>query len=112
MHSMCTSMPLMDAVILQCADHLQAGAVADVRQPRISVAAEVALKNPAVLGAIEQRAPCLEFAHAIGRLLGVQFRHAPVVEVLAAAHRVGEMNAPVVAIVDVGQARPRCRLPP
>ncbi len=96
---------LVDAVILQRADHLQAGAVADVGQPRVGVAAEVALEDPAVLGAVEQRAPGLELAHAVRRLLGVQLRHAPVVEVLAAAHRVGEVHPPVVAVVDVGQRR-------
>ena len=59
----------------------------------------------AVLGAVEKRAPGLELAHALRRFLGVQLGHAPVVEVLSAAHGVGEMNAPVVAIVDVGQSR-------
>ena len=39
---------LVDAVILQGADHLQAGAVADVGQARILVAAEVALQDAAV----------------------------------------------------------------
>jgi hypothetical protein len=36
-----------------------------------------------------------------GRFLGVQLGHAPVVDVLAAAHRVGEVHLPVVAVVDV-----------
>ena len=93
----------VDAVILQRADHLEAGAVADVRQARIAMAAEVALQDAAVLGAVEQRAPGFQFAHAVGRFLGVQLGHAPVVQVLAAAHGVGEMDAPVVAIVHVGQ---------
>ena len=105
-------MPLMDAVILERADHLEAGAIADVREARIAVAAEVALQDAAVFGAVEQGAPGFEFAHALGSLFGVQLGHAPVVEVLAAAHRVGEMDAPVIAVVDVGQARPRRRLPP
>src|SRR5207253_4182802 len=48
---------LVDAVILKSADHLQAGAVADVRQARILVAAEVALEDAPVLGAVEERAP-------------------------------------------------------
>ena len=96
---------LMDAVILQRADHLEAGAVADVGEPRIAVAAEVALEDAAVLGAIEDRAPRLELADAVGRFLRVQLRHAPVVDVLAAAHRVGEVDLPVVAVVDVGQRR-------
>ena len=36
---------LMDAVVLQRADQFQAGAVADVGESRIAVAAEIALKN-------------------------------------------------------------------
>ena len=96
---------LVDAVVLQRADHLQAGAIADVGEARVAVAAEVALQDAAVLGAIEDRAPGLELAHAIGRLLGVQLGHAPVVEVLAAAHRVGEVDLPAVAVVDVGHRR-------
>ncbi len=95
----------MDAVILQRADHLEARAIADVREARIAMAAEVALEDAAVLRAIEDRAPRLELADAIGRFLRVQLRHAPVVDVLAAAHRVREVHFPVVAIVDVGERR-------
>ena len=93
--------PLMNAVILQRANHFQAGAIAHVRQPRIFVAAEISLQNPAVFRAIENRAPCFEFAHAIGRFLRVQLRHAPIVDVLPAAHGVGEMHFPIIAIVDI-----------
>jgi hypothetical protein len=57
------------------------------------------------LRAVEQRAPRLELAHAVGRLLGVQLGHAPVVDVLAAAHGVGEVDLPAVALVDVGERR-------
>ena len=57
------------------------------------------------LRAIEHRAPRLELADAIGRFLRVQLGHAPVVQVLAAAHRVGEVHAPAVAVVDVGHRR-------
>ena len=95
----------MDAVILQRPDHLEARAIADVREPRILVAAEVALEDPAVVRAVEERAPGLELADAIGRFLGVQLGHPPVVHVLAAAHRVGEMHLPVVAVVDVAERR-------
>ncbi len=97
--------PPMNAVILERAYHLQAGAVANVRQARILVSAEVSLQNPAIRSAIEKRAPCLQFAHAFRRFPGVQFGHAPVVEVLAAAHGVGEMDPPAIAIVNVGQRR-------
>ena len=60
---------LVDAVVLQRADQLEAGAIADVREARIAVAAEVALADQAVLGAVEDRAPLLELAHALRRLL-------------------------------------------
>ena len=91
----------MDAVVLQRADHLQPGAVADVGQTRVGLCpAEVALENPAVRRTVEQRTPALQLTDA-GRvqLPGVDFGHAPVVEVLPAAHRVGEMHPPVVTII-------------
>ncbi len=93
----------VDAVVLKRADHLEAGAVADVGQARIPVAAEVALQDSAVGSAIEERAPCLQFADTVRSFFGVQLGHAPVVEILAAAHSVGEMNAPAIAIVDIGE---------
>ena len=60
--------PGVDAVILKCTYHLQAGAVADMCQPGISVSAEVSLQNLAVRRAVEKRAPCLEFEDALRRL--------------------------------------------
>ena len=77
----------------------------DWRQPRVAVPTEVALQNAAVLCAVEQRAPLLQLAHAVGRLLGVQLGHAPVVEELSAAHGVAEVDHPVVVGVDVGHRR-------
>ena len=71
------------------------------------MAAEVALQDSPIWRPIEQRAPRLELANAIGRLLRVQLGHAPIVDVLAAAHRVGEMHTPAVSIVDVPQRRRR-----
>ena len=97
--------PAMNAVVLQCADHLQTGAIANVRQPGIPMAAEVPLQNSSIRCAIEQRAPRLELANPIGRLFRVQLRHSPVVDVLAAAHGVGEVHAPIVSIVDVAERR-------
>jgi hypothetical protein len=93
----------MDPVVLERADQLEAGAIADVREARIAVAAEVALKDAAVGRPVEHRAPCFELADAIGRFLRVELGHPPVVHVLAAAHRVGEVHLPAVAIVDVGE---------
>jgi hypothetical protein len=40
-------------MILECTYHFQAGAVADMGQPWVSVSAEVALQNLAVSCAIE-----------------------------------------------------------
>ncbi len=76
-----------------------------MREPGIAVSAEVPLQDSAVLGAIEERAPGLQLAHPVGRLLGVQLRHAPVVDVLPAAHGVREMDLPAVALVHVGERR-------
>jgi len=93
----------MNSVVLQCANHFQAGPVAHVREPRIPVAAEVALQDASVGRAIEKRAPGFEFAHALRSFLGVQLGHPPVVQVLAASHGVGEVNAPAIAVIGVGE---------
>ena len=95
----------VNGVVLERANQLEAGAIADVRQTRIAVAAEVALVDAPIRRAIEHGAPRLELAHAVGRFLGMELRHPPVVDILAAAHRVGEMHLPVVAIVVVAHGR-------
>src|SRR5882762_9069467 len=69
------------------------------------VTAEGALKNLSVLGTIEERAPLFKLAHTVGSFLGMDLRHAPVVEKLAAAHGVAKVNAPVVGGVHVGHGR-------
>ena len=94
---------LIDHVVLQGADHLQAGAIADVGQARIAVPSEVALKYAAVGSAIEQGAPGLEFVDSSRCFLCVKLGHAPVIEILPAAHGVGEVNLPAIAVIDVRQ---------
>ena len=96
---------LRDGGVLERADHLETGAVADVREPRVTVAAEVALQDETVLGAVEESAPFLELEHAVRRFLRVQLRHAPVVQELAAAHGVAEVDLPVVLGPDVAERR-------
>ena len=95
----------LDAVghrlLLQGADQLEAGPVADVGQAGEAVAPEVALEDEAVLGPVEQGTPVLELPHPVGRLLGVELGHPPVVEHLAAPHGVAEVDLPVVLVVDV-----------
>src|SRR5712671_2797711 len=85
---------LMNGVILECANDFQSGAIADVREARIFVSAEIALKDPAVSGSVEHRAEGFELVHAIRRFLRVELRHPPVIEVLASTHRVREVNLP------------------
>ena len=55
--------------------------------------------------AVEQGAVGLQLPDPLGRLLGVQLGHPPVVEELAAAHGVAEVDLPVVVAVDVAHAR-------
>jgi hypothetical protein len=90
-----------DDPLLQRADHLQAGPVAHVRQPRVLVPAEVPLADLPVLGAVEQRAPGLELINPVRGLLGVQLGHPPVVQELPPAHGVAEVHHPVVVRVHV-----------
>src|SRR5580704_19411657 len=45
------------AVVLQRANHFQTGAIPDMCESRVSMAAEIALQNSPILGAIEHRAP-------------------------------------------------------
>ena len=92
-------------LLLHRADQLEPGAVTDVRQPRVGVPAEVALADPAVRGAVEQRAVGLQLPDAVGRLPGVQLGHPPVVEELPAAHGVAEVDLPVVVRVRVAHRR-------
>jgi hypothetical protein len=65
------------------------------------VAAEISLKNAPILRAIEHSAPRFELAHTCGSFLRVDLRHSPVIHVLAAAHRVGKVHSPIVAVVNV-----------
>jgi hypothetical protein len=95
----------MNSMVLKSADHLQAGTVAHMREPRIPMAAEIPLQNPAVAGAIKKRSPGLQFTHARGSFLGMQLRHPPVIQVLTAAHGVGKVNPPAVPVVHISHRR-------
>ncbi len=58
-------------VILQRPNQLQTGPVPDVREPRIFVAAKIALQNASVFGAVEHGSPSFELTHAVGRFFRV-----------------------------------------
>ena len=106
MTSMCTSTPCgVHGAVLQRPDELEAGAVADVGQARVGVGTERPLVDAALPGAVEHGAPPLQLEHALRRFLGVQLRHAPVVDELAALHRVGEVDLPRVLVGDVVHRR-------
>ena len=92
---------MVDAVILQGADHLQPGPVTDVSEPRIAVAAEVSLQDAAVLRPVEESAPGFELQRPRGRLLGMDLGHLGVAQVLAATQGVGDVDLPVVPLVHV-----------
>ncbi len=94
-----------DAAVLQGADELETGAVANVCQSRVGMAAEGALQDAAVAGAVEDGAPLLQLAHAVRCLPRVQLGHARVVEQAAADHGVAKVSRPAVAIVDVRERR-------
>ena len=85
-----------DRPVLEGADHLEAGPVADVRQPRVRMATERSLQDPAVRGPVEDGAPQLELADARRRLRRVELGHPRVVQELAADHRVAEVDLPGV----------------
>jgi hypothetical protein len=74
-------------------------------QSGVPVATEVALQDAPVGRPVEDRPPFFEFPDAFGRFLGVQLRHAPLVEHFSAAHRVAEVHFPVVVRPDVGHGR-------
>src|SRR5262249_26130673 len=57
---------LVDAVVLQGADQLEAGAVADVGESRVAVPSEVALEDAAVGGAVEDGSPRLQLTDGGG----------------------------------------------
>ena len=95
--------PLVDAVVLQGPDHLEPGPVPHVGQPWILMAAKIPLQDTTVGRPIEYGPPGLELSHPIRRLLCVQLRHPPAIEVLPPSHGVGKVRRPPIAIINVGQ---------
>src|SRR5829696_4144957 len=67
--------------------------------------AEISLQDLAVFCAVENCSPGFELSHTLRSFFRVQLGHSPVVDVLSAAHRVGEMHLPVVAVVHVPHRR-------
>ncbi len=97
--------PDRHGTVLQGPDHLETRAVAHVGKARVTMTTEVPLQDPAVRRAVEQCAPLLELEDAIGGFEGVDLSHPPVVEHLAAAHGVAEVNFPVVLRPHAGESR-------
>ncbi len=93
--------PRVHALVLERADHLEPGPVPHVGETLPRVAAERALEDAPVGRAVEERSPLLQLAHTIRGLLGVELRHAPVIEERAALHGVHEVRLPAVLRVHV-----------
>ena len=91
----------VNTFVLQRSNELETRSVADVGQPGVSVAAEVPLVDLALFGAVEDGAPLFELTDAVCGLLSVQLGHPPLVQELAAAHGVAEVDLPVVAVVGI-----------
>src|SRR5690242_18258394 len=90
---------LMNTVILKGADHLQARAIADVSQSWIFVSAEISLQDLSIFSSIEDRAQRFQFTNAGRGFFGMELGDTPIVDVLAATHRIGEMDSPVISAV-------------
>src|SRR5207247_1893227 len=79
--------------------------------PRSSAAQRYRISEPsarrdtALPGAVENGAPAFQLEHALRRFAGVELSRAPVVEQLAALHRVREVDLPRVLIGDVVHGR-------
>ena len=67
--------------------------------------AEGALHDLAFWRAVEHRAPPLGLVHPLGRFPREQLDHAPVIQVLPAAHCVREVDLPAVLRIDVREGR-------
>jgi len=95
----------VDEPVLQGADELQPGSVADVAEPLVRVRAECPLVDGPLRRAVEQPAPSLQFEYAVDHLFREELDHPPVVDHLAAPHGVGEVDLPGVAAVDISERR-------
>src|SRR5207253_6896863 len=95
----------VDALVLEAADDLQPGAVADVAEAAVAVGPEGPLVDETGGSAIEDRPPTLQLQDTVAGLPGEDLGHPPVVDALAPLHGVGEVDLPVVFGVHVAQAR-------
>ena len=89
--------------ILQTANHFQAGAVADMAESPIRMGAKRTLQDATIGGPVEDCPVGLEFVDTFRGLASMQLGHPPVIDQLSAAHRVLEVDLPIVIRVDVAQ---------
>src|SRR4030095_5686353 len=94
---------LVNAVVLERANHFQSGAVTYVSQAWIFVSSEIPLKNTPIFSTVEQRSPGLQLFHAVRCFLSMQLYHPPVIQILSTAQGVCKMHFPAVAVVNVRQ---------
>jgi hypothetical protein len=92
-----------DGAILEGANEFETGAVTDVAETAVSVGAEGTLRDIPLRCAVEESSPALELEDALGYFFGEELNHAPVIDHLTAAHRVSEVDLPVVSRIDVAK---------
>ena len=92
-------------MVLQSPNQLKTGTVADVSQTGIAVTTEIALENLAILGAVKHGAPGFQFVNPGRGFFGMQFGHAPIIDVLAAAHGIGKMDFPAIPVIHIAHGR-------
>src|SRR6185436_12642383 len=97
--------PLMHTIILEGANHLKAGAIANVGQAWITMATKIALADESVLGAIKYRPPLFKLLDTISCLLREELNHPPLIQKFSAAHGIAKMDLPVVTVIDITQCR-------
>src|SRR6266487_1663523 len=94
---------LVNAIILQSANHFQSCTIADMCEPRIFMTTKISLKNFSIFGSVKQCPPRLQFFYSVRGFFSMQFRHSPVVDVLSTTHGVSKMYFPVITFVNITQ---------
>jgi len=105
-HSMYTCMPQWDPVLLQRADHLEPGAVAHVRETRVTCDAEMRCRECG-LRVRSKEPPLLELLDAVGASIGERLSHPPTGSGTAASSCRGKCTFQLSFGLDVSRARRR-----
>src|SRR6516164_6153096 len=95
--------PLMNAVVLEGANHFQSRPVPNMGESGIFMPSKVPLEDPSVRCSVKQGSPGFQLIDTSGCFPRVKFCHPPVIHVLTAPHRIGKMDLPVVPVIHIGE---------